>query len=118
MINSAEPSGMAGIDGKMANRVTRWTQKLLDLSLRNRLLNARDSKQLLPLSVDSVAALEDRLSAGRAVPVVSSDAAKAPADALRSTLSADETRRRLKELYRLAKTGVEESGVNALYLAI
>ena len=118
MNKSAEPEGKTDIDGKMANRVARWTQKLLDLSLRNRLLNARDSKQLLPLSVDSVAALEDRLSAGRAVPVVSSDAAKAPADALKSTLSADETRRRLKELYRLAKTGVEESGVNALYLAI
>ena len=106
------------MDDKTTNRIARWTQKLLDLSLRNRLLNARDSKQLLPLSVDSVAALEDRLSAGRAVPVVPSDAAKAPADALKSTLSADETRRRLKELYRLAKTGVEESGVNALYLAI
>ena len=33
------------------NRVSRWTQKLLDLSLRNRLLNARDSKQILPLAV-------------------------------------------------------------------
>ena len=32
------------------NRVVRWTQKLLDLSLRNRLLNARDSKQILLFS--------------------------------------------------------------------
>ena len=51
------------------NRVVRWTQKLLDLSLRNRLLNARDSKQILPLAVDDVASLEDRLSADQAVAV-------------------------------------------------
>ena len=106
------------MDEKTMNRVARWTQKLLDLSLRNRLLNARDSKQLLPLSVDSVSSLEDRLYAGHAVPVFPSDAAKAPSDALKSTLSAEETRRRLKELYRVAKTGLEESGVNALYLAM
>ena len=47
------------------NRVVRWTQKLLDLSLRNRLLNARDSKQILPLAVDGVASLpEPRVALG------------------------------------------------------
>ena len=106
------------MDNTSTSRVTRWTQKLLDLSLRNRLLNARESKQTLPLSVASLAELEDRLAADRQVAVESADAQKAPTDALRSTLSADETRRRLKELYRVAKTDLEESGVNALYLAL
>ncbi len=105
-------------EAKQTNRVTRWTQKLLDLSLRNRLLNARDSKQLLPLDAVSVAELEDRLSADRAVAIEPSDAQKKTADALRSSLSADETSRRLRELFRLAKTELEESGVNALFLAL
>ena len=50
------------MDDNSKNRVARWTQKLLDLSLRNRLLNARDSKQILPLAVDDVASLEDTLA--------------------------------------------------------
>ena len=100
------------------NRVVRWTQKLLDLSLRNRLLNARDSKQILPLAVDDVASLEDRLSADQSVAVEPSDSQSRSAGALRSTLAADDMLRRLKEIFRLAKTDLEESGVNALYLAL
>ena len=53
------------MDETSTNRITRWTQKLLDLSLRNRLLNARESKQILPLAADSLTALEDRLAADR-----------------------------------------------------
>ena len=48
-------------------RMTRWTQRLLDLSLRNRLLNARDCKQILPLECDGAGMLEDRLSSGATV---------------------------------------------------
>ena len=100
------------------NRVVRWTQKLLDLSLRNRLLNARDSKQILPLAVDAVSSLEDRLSSDQAVPVEPSDSTSRASGALRSTLASADMLRRLKEIFRLAKTDLEESGVNALYLAI
>ena len=46
------------------DRIERWQRKLLDLSLRNRLLNYRDSKQTLPLRCPSVAAFEDELAAG------------------------------------------------------
>ena len=100
------------------NRVVRWTQKLLDLSLRNRLLNARDSKQILPLAVESVATLENRLAADQSVAVEPSDAPSRASGALRSTLASADMLRRLKEIFRLAKTDLEESGVNALYLAI
>ena len=106
------------MDDNSKNRVARWTQKLLDLSLRNRLLNARDSKQILPLAVDDVASLEDRLSADQAVAVEPSDSQSRSAGALRSTLASDDMLRRLKEIFRLAKTDLEESGVNALYLAL
>ena len=100
------------------NRVVRWTQKLLDLSLRNRLLNARDSKQILPLAVGEVSSLEDKLSSDQAVPVEPSDSTSRASGALRSTLASADMLRRLKEIFRLAKTDLEESGVNALYLAI
>ena len=46
-------------------RIERWQRKLLDLSLRNRLLNFRDSKQTLPLRCPSVADLEDELAKGK-----------------------------------------------------
>ena len=59
------------------NRVVRWTQKLLDLSLRNRLLNARDSKQILPLAVDAVSSLEDRLSSDQSRICLASAASRA-----------------------------------------
>ena len=106
------------MDETRTNRVARWTQRLLDLSLRNRLLNARDSKQLLPLEAGSLAELEDRLSSDRPVAIESADSHGAAKEALRSSLAADETARRLRQLHRLAKTELEESGVNALFLAL
>ena len=51
----------------MPARVVRWTQKLLDLSLRNRLLNVRDVKQVLPLACRDVARLEDQLASDETV---------------------------------------------------
>ena len=94
------------MEEKTTNRVTRWTQKLLDLSLRNRLLNARDSKQLLPLEGGDVAELENRLSADRPI-AIEGASDKKQSDALRSSLTPEETSRRLRELYRLAKTELE-----------
>ena len=99
----------------MDARVARWTQKLLDLSLRNRLLNVRDGKQILPLFCRDVGLLEDRLADGVTVPVETGD----PEDVfLGSTLTVEETKRRLTTLFRLAKTDLEESGVNTLFLAV
>jgi len=44
-------------------RIARWKGRLLDLSLRNPLLNFRlDGRRSLPLLVDDIAALEDALS--------------------------------------------------------
>ena len=106
------------MEEKSANRVARWTQRLLDLSLRNRLLNAKDSKQIIPLVAESIGELEDRLADDQAVSVEGSDVARGTKGALRSTLASADLQKRLKEVYRLARTDLEESGVNALYLAI
>jgi len=47
-----------------AGRIERWQRKLLDLSLRNRLLNFRPSKQTVPVICPDVSRLEDRLAEG------------------------------------------------------
>jgi hypothetical protein len=46
-------------------RLGRWKTRLLDLSLRNRLLNYRETKQSVPLECADVGALEDALAQGR-----------------------------------------------------
>ena len=106
------------VDGKTVTgdaRVRRWTQKLLDLSLRNRLLNVRDGKQFIPLFCRDVCTLEDRLAESETVQLEQGD----PEDVfLASTLTVEETRKRLTALYRQAKTDLEEGGVNTLFLAV
>ena len=86
-------------------RVEQWKRKLLDLSLRNRLLNCRDGRQFLPLTCADVTKLEDRLSSTASV-------------AVESALPPAETVKRLREIYRAGRTAIEESGVNAVFLAI
>ena len=57
----------------MSERVVRWSQKLLDLSLRNRLLNVRDGKLVLPLFCRDIATLEDRLATSENVRIETGD---------------------------------------------
>ena len=134
-------------DGKVKTlgRVARWAQKLLDLTLGNRLLNLKDSKKVIPLLCPNIGALEDKVAADEAVVIQSLSGLLGeekyqdyihgrlnynPANfnvnlekelekrRLWTRLSPSETQRRLKELYRLAKLDLEESGVNTLFLAL
>jgi hypothetical protein len=54
-----------------AGRIDRWQKKLLDLTLRNRLLNFPDSKKTIPFLCTDIAYLEDRLANGAAIRVIS-----------------------------------------------
>lgn len=54
-------------------RIDRWQRKLLDLSLRNRLLNFRDTQGALMLACHDVPRLEDELTEGRSFKLVSLD---------------------------------------------
>ena len=99
----------------LPQRVVRWTQKLLDLSLRNRMLNVRDVKQVLPLVCRDVARLEDQLASDETVSIAFGDPTE---NFLVSGCTPDETKRRLTTLFRCAKSDLEESGVNTLFLAI
>ncbi|MYF24806.1 MAG: DUF4011 domain-containing protein, partial [Nitrospira sp. SB0678_bin_10] len=122
------------------DRIERWQRKLLDLSLRNRLLNYRDSKQTLPLRCPNLAALEDELAAGkkfRGFPLNDNDPlgnrTVSPEDAQRIEeevirdafdrgqvvvpLTDADMNNRLLTLYRRATSDMQEGGTNTLFLA-
>ncbi|RWM47846.1 MAG: DUF3320 domain-containing protein [Mesorhizobium sp.] len=125
-------------------RIQRWQKKLLDLTLRNRLLNFPDSKKTIPFLCTDVAYLEDRLANGAAVRLISLPeqnplgerdaelyrdvhgrdlqrgyAAEALLrDELASTLDARQLEARLIDLYRQVRNDFAEGGANTLFLAV
>ena len=126
-----------------AGRIDRWQRKLLDLSLRNRLLNFRDTKQTIPFLCPDVGYLEDRLADEKKIHIISlpeqnplgdRDAqlhlektgknfdAEFAVNALQRDeiccpLDSRELDARLIKLYRQAKNDMNEGGANTLYLA-
>ena len=122
------------------DRIERWQRKLLDLSLRNRLLNYRDSKQTLPLRCPSVAAFEDELAAEKKFrgfslndndpfghrTVSPEDAQRIEEEVVRDAferrqvvvpLTGQEMNNRFLTLYRRARSDMQEGGTNTLFLA-
>ncbi len=96
------------------SRIEQWKRKLLDLSLRNSLLNVRDGNRFLPID--------------EGVPY-GSEAAKKKVDAyaawkpdaplpFKTVLPKKESDKRLKEIYRSSRLLLNESGVNSLFLAV
>ncbi|MBE9640669.1 DUF3320 domain-containing protein [Salipiger pacificus] len=123
-----------------ADRISRWQRKLLDLSLRNRLLNFKDGKQTLPFLCPDVSALEDQLADGKKFralalkdedPVGARDLLAKDEPKLLEEVAQDafakgqiavpltrkESERRLLELHRRAKSDMQEGGTNTLFLA-
>ncbi|MGY9047920.1 MAG: DUF4011 domain-containing protein [Rhodobacterales bacterium] len=121
-------------------RIERWQRKLLDLSLRNRLLNFTDTKQSLPFLCPDVSALEDALAEGRKYSMLAlreddpignrtltpEDRQRIEEDVSRDTverrqiavpLTGREMNNRLLTLYRKAKSDMQEGGTNTLFLA-
>ena len=121
-------------------RVERWQRKLLDLSLRNRLLNFVASKQTVPFRCPDVAVLEDALADGKKFRVVSlsdenpiGDRTLSPEDSRRVEervakeafeknqivvpLTGQEMNKRLLTLFRRGNSDMQEGGTNTLFLA-
>jgi very-short-patch-repair endonuclease len=142
---SARPMRLPRSKESAADRLARWKTSLLDLSLRNRLLNFKDSKKSIPLLCPNIAGLEDALAAGAAFRVRPKpdawgavdprDAAlhqeQTGADALVDYLREEMVQRRLHaavteldlsgrltEIERAARLGLEEGGANTLFLAL
>ncbi len=125
-------------------RVARWQRKLLDLSLRNKLVNFSETKQSIPLLCPDVPKLEDMLAEGTRFSIISlpdenpignrdrelhrqqhgedieTGYAREALD--RKELCAPLTGRdltgRLTTLYRKAKSDMSEGGTNTLFLAV
>ncbi len=128
-----------------ATRLDRWKRKLLDLTLNNRLLNFRDTKKVLGMLCPDLPSLEDALAEGERFKIHPrpSDLAESQprlaevhlrrtgedaltellkgefqAHRLRASVPEGELDRRLLAIFREARTTLEESGANTLYLAL
>lgn len=126
-------------------RIERWKRRLLDLTLRNNLLNFKQTKRALPIFCPDPAKLEDQLAEGDKLKFIpmpdvmdgndprssqihqerhSKDAKEQLATESLSkkelliNLSEKDLEGRLIELYRKARNDLEEGGANTLFLAI
>lgn len=140
----ASPESSA-VERAKGSRIDQWRARLLDLTLRNRLINFKASKQTIPLCCSEPAKLEDVLAEGRSLRLgalkdqlgehdprsedqqrrrTSADLiGHAVRDAFsRNELLADLTGAdldsRLTEIFRAARTAQEEGGANTLFLVL
>lgn len=127
------------------DRLARWQRKLLDLSLRNNLLNFNSRKKTLKLEAPDPGALEDLLADGGEIKLLPRPKLMEANDprnqaiheareneqlrrehalgALRKRevfldLSKTDLEAQLLELYRSARGALQEGGANTLFLAI
>jgi very-short-patch-repair endonuclease len=128
-----------------AQRLDRWKRKLLDLSLRNRLINFRETKKSLMLQCPDISLLEDSLSGGagfRIIPFpenfedvlrqtepqtdeskIRESVDKFLLDGMKNRIlhvkiNERELNKRLTETYRSARLSLEESGAITLFLTL
>ncbi len=127
------------------DRLARWQRKLLDLSLRNNLLNFRASKKSLKLDAPDPSLLEDLMSDGKDIKLLPRpdlmDGSDPRSQAIHESrereslrrqfaiealnrrevfidLTKEELESRMVELYRNARTTLQEGGANTLFLAL
>ena len=118
----------AEVEESPSARVQRWLNRLLDLSLRNRLINFRETSKTLKFNAGDVADLEDRLSDGQSLRLrptgagVTVDAQRAAEAIAEGELfvegDAAQAEKSLLGLYRQVRTHLQETGSNTLYLVI
>jgi transglutaminase-like putative cysteine protease len=141
---SAPAADQAGVDARgraIPPRVQRWKNSLLDLSLRNKLINFTETGTVaLAVPDGALPHVEDLLNAGKPITLLPSDGhdhiqrargvqfgAHLPQDQLHEFLDkgqmftpvgSDGYLTRFRSLAYKAKTIVEETGANNLYLAL
>lgn len=116
-----------------STRVDAWRRRLLDLSLRNRLLNYKDSKTSLPLVGARPGEIEDVLEEAKRLELVArAESLKAMEGEERAEevtrylergrllvdLGSAEFEKRVIEIYRRNRQVEHESGASALFLAL
>jgi DNA polymerase III delta prime subunit/very-short-patch-repair endonuclease len=134
----------AAVGGETNARIIDWKRRLLDLSLRNKLLNFRPGKLTIQFHCPDASSVEDRLAGGlglRVVPTLSPSVVPSatgtvpvgrgaafaidPDDYAREALDRDEIvgrgtaidlSDRLLEVYRTVRTSIEETGASTLFM--
>ncbi|OAF16597.1 hypothetical protein AYJ54_05375 [Bradyrhizobium centrolobii] len=133
------------VSERSLDRLEVWKRNLLDLTLKNRLLNFKDTKSTVAIECPDAAMLEDKLTGGdrfkllgRANVLDGSDgrdtallAQRLHEDArkdfttdalirgeLHTAVPEAELERRLTDLYRASRLAFEEGGANVLYLCL
>lgn len=135
---------VAGGEGREVTKQLMWERKLLDLSLRNSLLNFRPSAMSVQLMINDLGVLEDEMSNGEDFKVMpmpndmtlkisdskiyeienERDLITAISESefksrrLRTFMSETDLEKVMKKLHRQAKLSIEENGVNTIYLAL
>lgn len=139
-IDDTDPNQTVGEVSKQ----TIWERRLLDLGLRNNLLNTRIGKRSLQLISVNVNQVEDILADGQDIriaaipdgftssinvdglyqapqsndPILQLLQSELRQNRLRSYLKEEDLVKALTELYRSARTSLEENGANTLYMSI
>ncbi|MBP3856157.1 MAG: DUF4011 domain-containing protein [Ruminiclostridium sp.] len=142
VIDTSRRGGFA--EGRELTKQMIWERKLLDLSLRNSLLNFRPSASNVQFMTADIAKLEDVMSGGESFRIMPAPSEKSftMSDSriyeienekdlitsiaesefrnrrLRTFVSEAELEKTLKKLHRDAKVSLEENGANTLYLAL
>ena len=139
----SEPLDLSDAEDSVFSKKVLWERKLLDLGMRNNLLNMRLTRTMIPIISSSLDDLEDALANGDDFyvrpkledwnPIEGKEGFEAlhvveqyenllktefKNHRLRSSLTDAELNVKLKNLYRAAKTDMEENGANTLYLAM
>lgn len=139
------PYDLSGISSEIVlTKQLLWERKLLDLSLRNNLLNIRITKNTLQLISANLDLFEDALADGdefrimhkptdwdnplfdyglyksvsEADPITDLIKSELTQKRLRSYLTENELGKALTYLYRSSRTALEENGANTLYIAL
>ena len=131
-------------DNQPVSKKIIWERKLLDLTLRNNLLNLKITSGIVPFMTADVTTLEkavaknadfricprptdwdaDLMSDGlyrlinAADPIYDLVQDELNHKRIRTPLEDDELKERLTELYRTSRTSMEENGANSLYIAL
>ena len=142
-VDPLDPTANAA--ARPATRVDQWKSRLLDLSLRNRLLNFKETRSTIrilsaaPEHVEDELAAENELALRPKPKLMSEDdprhgatmSRQQRADALAAHLADELTHgrlhthldesehaRRLTELFRAARNALDENGTNTLFAAV
>lgn len=142
---SIEPYDLSGKEPQIVTtKQLLWERQLLDLSLRNNLLNIRITQNTLQLIPANLSSLQDALTDGKEFRLLHRPAdwesptmnfgihsfipesdpragfinAELSQKRLRFYLSENDLGQTLTHLYRSSRTSIEENGANTLYLAL